>query len=207
MSDLISGRYPQQHAFQGAVFGLAGNATTPSSAVRSNAEYLGLTGTAAAGLTNNKLTVVPVPVDNGVTYSQVGFIAGSTAPTLTVNYAAIYSGQSVAANATLLSQSANAGSTAPTISTVNVYTLSTPVTANAVNAPYGYWYVGIQQSGTVNNCLTSAFGTAVNVFNSTIFPNAPFSLSATVASTTGTAPTTLASPTTLAGLAPIFFLQ
>ena len=85
MADLISGIYPQKHAFQGAVFGFAGNFTTPSSAVRTNAEYLGLGASAQPSLTTNKLSFVAIPVDNGVTYSQVSFIAGNTAPTLTIN--------------------------------------------------------------------------------------------------------------------------
>ena len=191
MADLISGMYPQKHAFQGAVYGLAGNFTTSSSAVRSNAEYLGMGSVAQPGFTSNKLSFVPIPVDNGVTYSQVSFIAGTTAPTLTINYAAVYSGQPTAANATLLAQSTNAGSTAPTISTVNTYTLTTPVTANAVNAPYGSWYVGIQQTGTVNNCLSAAFRAQVISMNSTLFPNAPIFWSGQVAATTGTAPSTL----------------
>ena len=206
MADLISGMYPQKHAFQGAVFGLAGNFTTSSSAVRSNIEYTGLAVAAQAALTTNKLSFVAIPVDNGVTYSQVSFVAGNTAPTLTINYAAVYSGQPTVANATLLAQSANAGSTAPTASAVNTYTLTTPVTANAVNAPYGYWYVGIQETGTVNNCLGAAFSAQVISLNSTLFPNAPAFWSGQVAATTGTAPSTLTGATGSAAGVPIIFL-
>lgn len=198
MADLVSGRYPQQHAFQGPVFGLGSNATQSNVPVRTNAEYLGLASAAdGAALVTNKLIVVAVPVDIGVTYSKVTFVAGATAPTVTINYAAVYSGQPTAASATLLAQSANAGSTAPTASQANTYTLTTPVTATASNAPYGYWYVGIQATGTVNSALSVSVAAAVDVFQTAVYTNAPFALAASVAATTGTAPSTLASPTTV----------
>ena len=196
MADLVSGRYGQLSPFQALLGGLAGSvqANLP---VRSNLEYLGYSGaTDAAALVTNKLVCVAVPVDIGATYKTVTFHAGATAPTLTHNYAAVYSGGTGAGTAsTLLAQSTDATSTAPTASQLNSYTLASPVTATAANAPNGYWYVGLQQTGTANSAAGATVATAVQLLSVAVATAAPVSLGFSVAATTGTAPANLGSPT------------
>ena len=206
MADLVSGSYAQYNPWQSLV-GQAGNSTQANLPVRSNVEYLGLAScTDAAALVTNKLVCVAVPVDIGVTYSKVTFVAGATAPTTTHNYAAVYAGGLAAAAQTLLAQSADATSTAPTASQANSYTRATAQTATNSNAPYGYWFVGIQSTGTVNSALGVSVAAAVQVLQTAVFTHAPLALAFSVAATTGTAPATLASPTTVT-LTPIVWLS
>ena len=206
MADLVGGQYPQFHALQ-TILGKPGTTAQSNLPARSNAEYLGLaSATDSAALVTNKLVCVAIPVDIGNTYSTVTFVAGATSPTVTINYAAVYAGGLVAASQTLLAQSANAGSTAPTASQANSYTLATAQTATQANAPYGYWFVGIQATGTVNSALGVSVAAAVDVLQAAVFTHAPIALGFTVAATTGTAPATLASPTVVA-LKPIIVLS
>ena len=206
MADLVSGKYPQTNPFS-ALIGGFGNGNQANVPARSNAEYLGLASAAdGAALVTNKLVCVAVPVDIGQVYSTVTFVAGATAPTVTINYAAAYAGGLTAAKQTLLAQSTNAGSTAPTASTANSYTLATAQQATAANAPYGYWFVGIQATGTVNSAMSVSVAAAIDVMQATVFTNAPIALGFSVAATTGTAPATLASPTVVA-LKPLVWLS
>jgi hypothetical protein len=195
MADLVGAQFPQFNPFQ-SLIGQPGTVLQSNLPARSNLEYLGLASAAdAAALTTNKLVCVAVPVDIGVTYSKVTFVAGATAPTLTINYAAVYAGGLLAAAQTLLAQSANAGATAPTVSQANSYTLATPQTASLANAPYGYWFVGLQQTGTANSAMAVSVAAAIQVMQAAVFTHAPIALAFNVAATTGTAPATLASPT------------
>ena len=206
MADLASGGYPQANPLQ-TILGRLGNTVQSNIPIRSNAEYLGIAAaTDAAALVTNKIIVVPIAVDYGVEYSTVTFVAGATSPTVTINYAAVYSGLATAATSLLLSQSTDAASTAPTASQANSYTLATPTTATAANAPFGYWFVGVQGTGTVNSALGVSVATAVDVLQTAVFTNAPFALGASVAATTGTAPANLGTPTTVA-LKPLIFLS
>jgi hypothetical protein len=203
---LVKGHYPLTNPLQ-SILGLPSNAVQANIPVRTNAEYLGLASAAdGAALVTNKLVCVAVPVDVGQTYSTVTFVAGATAPTVTINYAAVYAGMGTAALSTLLAQSTNAGATAPTASQADSYTLATPQVATAANAPYGFWFVGIQGTGTVNSALSVSVAAAVDVLQAAVFTHSPFALGFSVAATTGTAPATLASPTTVA-LKPIVFLS
>ena len=207
MADLVSGRYGQLSPFQ-IILGNPGGTVQGNLPVRSNAEYLGLASLAdsASALVTNKLACVAVPVDIGASYKTVSFLAGATSPTLTHNYAAVYAGGITAAAQTLLAQSTDATSSAPTASTVNSYTLGSTLTATAANAPYGYWFVGLQQTGTVNSAASVSVAAAVDLISAAVFTNAPTSLGFTVAATTSTAPATLASPT-ITTIKPIVWLS
>ena len=166
--------------------------------MRSNVEYLGFaSATDAAGLVTNKLITVAVPVDVGTVISNVTFVAGATGPTLTHNYAALYSGGLTAATSTLLTQSVDAGAVAPTASQANTYALSSPIAITQANAPNGYIFAGLQQTGTANSAASVSVAAAIDVLQAAVFVNAPFALALSVAATTATAPATLASPTTV----------
>jgi hypothetical protein len=203
---LVKGQYPTNNPLQ-AIIGRPGTTAQANVPVRSNLEYLGLASAAdGAALVTNKLICVAVPVDWGTTYSTVTFVAGATAPTLTINYAAVYAGMGTAALSTLLAQSANAGATAPTVSVANSYTLATAQLATAANAPFGFWFVGLQQTGTANSAASVSVAAAIDVLQAAVFTHAPFALGFSVAATTATAPATLASPTTVA-LKPFIWLS
>lgn len=206
MADLVSGRYPQTSPVA-ALFGLAGNATQSNIPLATNASYTGIASLAdGAALVTNKLIVVPVPVDIGVTYSKINFVAGATAPTTTHVYGAVYSGLATAATSALLAQSTDGTSSAPTASQTNTFTLTAAQTATAANAPFGYWYVGIQETGTPNSAASVSLAAAVQGLAAAWTTNGPWALAASVAATTGTAPATLASPTTVT-VAPIVWLS
>jgi len=207
MADLVSGRYPQTDSFSAGVFGLAGNGTQSNIPLATNARYTGLASLAdGAALVTNKLVCVAVPVDQGVTYSKVNFVAGATAPTTTHVYAAVYSGLATPATAALLAQSTDATSTAPTASAANAFTLATAQTATATNAPFGYWYVGIQETGTVNSAASVSIAAALQNLSASWVTNGPFAYAFSVAATTGTAPATLASITAVS-ITPIVWLS
>jgi hypothetical protein len=203
---LVKGRYPVQNGLQ-SILGNLPNVAQANSPIRSNAEYLGLASAAdGAALVTNKLVCVAVPVDIGATYSKVTFIAGATAPTTTHVYGAVYSGLATAATSLLLAQSTDGVAAAPTASQANSFTLATPQVATGTNAPQGFWFVGIQETGTANSALSVSVAAAVQVFQTAVFLNAPFALSFNVAATTGTAPANLGTPTT-ATVTPLVFLS
>ncbi len=173
MADLVSGRYAQKSVWQ-TIIGTPGNATQSDLPVRSNLEYLGLASAAdGAALVTNKLICVAIAVDVGTVISKVTFIAGATAPTVTINYAAIYSGGLTAATSTLLSQSTNAGGVAPTASQANTYTLSSPIAVTQANAPNGYIFAGLQQTGTANSAASVSVDAAIDVLQAAVFVNGP----------------------------------
>jgi len=206
MADLVSARYPQWDPFS-TILGRAGNATQSDLPIRSNAEYLGYASAAAgAALVTNKLVLVPIAVDPGTVVSNITFVAGATAPTLTINWAALYSGGLTAATQTLLGQSTDAGASAPTASQANSYALASPVAITTATAPNGYVYAGIQQTGTCNNAASVSVAAAIQVFQTAVFTNAPVALAFSVAATTSTAPATLASPSTVT-ITPYIYLS
>ncbi len=102
-----------------------------------------------------------------------------------------------AATSTLLTQSVDAGAVAPTASQANTYTLSTPTTVTQANAPNGYIFAGLQQTGTANSAASVSVAAAIDVLQAAVFTNAPFALTFSVAATTATAPATLVSSTTV----------
>ena len=211
MADLVSGKYSQVEPSQGPVFGLAGSVAQANVPAKTNAQYLGWSGVTdnASVLATNTITLVPVPVDLGVTYSVVHAYIGATAATVTHNYAAVYSGTSNAALAVLLGQSVDATSTPPTVSQVATFTLGSPVTATASNAPNGYWYVGLQVTGTTPFSVGAVpvAQAIVSKINAAVTTAAPSSFVLSVAATTGTAPSTAGTVTTTATAAPILTLR
>jgi hypothetical protein len=201
MADLVSGRFPQTNPYHSTFFGGVANSAQSDVPISSNVEYLGYAGAAdtAGALTTNTLTCVPIAVDYGVTYSAVLAIVGATAPTVTINYAAVYAGTAAGVGAALLGQSANAGATPPTASQVGTFTLVTPVTATAANAPNGYWYVGVQATGvTPFSLATVTVAIAVDKLNAAVLTTAPIAMGFTAAATTATAPAVLPAVTVVA---------
>jgi hypothetical protein len=201
---LVKGRYPTTNPLWSAL-GQATNATNPSQPVFSNASYTGIGGlTDGAGLVTNKLVVVAIPVDVGSVITKVGFIAGATAPTTTIGYAALYSGMSTGALSALLAQSANFAAVAPTASAPYSIALASAVTITAANAPNGFVFAGFQETGTVNSAASVSVAAAVGGFAWNT--GAPFSYALSVTATTGTAPATLTTPTAVT-VTPLVFLS
>lgn len=203
--DLVGGSYPLGNPLR-AIVGQNGNEAQSNIPIRSNAEYLGLaSGADAAALVTNKLVFVAVAVDPGE-YSAVTFIPGNTAPTTTHAFAAVYSGLATAATAALLGQSTDLGSTQIPAQVPYTFTLATPILVTPTTAPFGYVFVGIQETGTVNSALSVSLAAAVDGTVGALFPNAPFMLAGDVAATAAVAPATLATPTAVS-LRPIVFLS
>lgn len=203
--DLVGGGYPLGAALR-AMLGQNGNEAQSNIPIRSNLEYTGFASIAdGAALVTNKLIFVPVPVDPGE-YSAVTFIPGNTAPTVTIGYAAVYSGLATGATSLLLAQSANIGSTAPAAQVPYTFALTSPIIVNPTTAPFGYVFVGIQETGTVNSAASVSIAAAVDGTVGAWFTNAPFMFGGEVAATTGTAPANLGSPTGVT-IKPIVFLS
>jgi hypothetical protein len=154
----------------------------------------------------NKLVFVPVPVDYGQEFSTVTFVPGATSPTTTHAYAAVYSGLATAATSALLAQSTDLGSTQIPVQVPYGFSLATKVIATPTNAPFGYLYVGIQETGTANSAASVAIAAAVSGTVGAWFTNAPVSFCSAVAATTATAPANLGSPTAVS-VAPLVFLS
>ena len=204
--DVLSGRYPLTAAIWKAL-GEPVNASQGNIPVRSTLEYTGFASIAdGAAFVTNKLVFVPVPVEVGDIISTVTIIAGATSPTTTIGYSAVYSGLATAATAALLAQSANLGGTQIAASAPYAYTLASKILVTPANAPFGYLYVGIQQTGTCNSAASVSIAAAVSGTVGAWFTNGPVSYCSTVAATTATAPPTLATPTA-ATVAPVVFLS
>lgn len=160
MADLVSGRYPQNAAIN-ALFGLQYNSANNGQPVRSNLEYLGLGGgltDTAASLVSGVMTAVLVPVDPGTTVTKVSVLVGGTgASTPTHSFAALYSGTTVAAPP-LIGQSTDGGTAVIAASTRFDFTLTTPQTVTAAQAPNGYIYVAVAVTATtsVPSLITNA---------------------------------------------------
>lgn len=203
MSDLIRGRYPATHPLS-KLLG-AYNATQGNIAIRSNIEWLGIGNlTDGALAATGVATAVPIPVEVGDQFTKITILVGGTAAsTPTHSAAALYSG--IATPALVGSQSVDTTTTAIAASAAFVYTLPSPVTVTATNAPYGFIYASL--TGTATAVQTAAsIGTPTAVGYQWL-TNAPLFLAATHGSSlNGTMPATIASPAAKA-VAPIVFLS
>lgn len=214
MADLVSGRYGQLNPWW-TVLGQPTNVAQANIPARSNLEYLGINvlTDAAAALTSGTVTVVPVPVDPGTTITKVSVLVGaSAASTPTHSFAAIYSGISTAAPA-LLKQSTDITTTAIAASARFDFTLSAAYTVSPTDAPYGYVWVGVSNTGTAVPSLVTAGGTEATAAQYAWFTNSFGGSSTGVAalaarfgsSVAGTAPATITS-VTVQTAAPVVFL-
>ena len=197
-ADLVGAHYPEQNVFD-SILGQQRNATQANLPVYSNRAVLGGDWTdAAASLVSGELTVVPIPVDIGVTITKISMFVGNTgASTPTHQWAALYSGVLTTAKP-LGTQSTDGTTTA--IGTKAAYTFTIAAyTIQPADAPYGYIYVGISvTASTVPSLRSAAF--AVNVTYAD-YADTPAFFGGTYSSALGaTAPTsiTLASVTAIA---------
>src|ERR1022692_3718325 len=140
---LVHGRYPVYSAAQVASGNIAGNGLV-NGPIRSNLELTEFFGgvqvdTASLGGTTTGVYVSTIcPVDVGATYKTVSILIGATAAsTPTHGYAALYSGTAVAAPP-LIVQSTDQATAAIPASARFDYTLSSPATITAAQAPFGY---------------------------------------------------------------------
>jgi hypothetical protein len=205
MGDLERGRYPLTHPLS-KLFG-AFNATQGNLALRSNAEWLGLSGVSDGALAATGVAcAVAIPVEQGDVIKTISIFVGATAEaTGTHAFAALYSGDAVPV---LLGQSTdNTGAGAAAASGRFGFTLASGVIiANAAgSAPNGFVYASIAfAAGTIPTAMSVATPTAVGY---QLYPTAPLFLSATHGSgLTTTAPATIASPAAKA-VAPIVVLS
>lgn len=136
--------------------------------------------------------VVPVPVALADVISKINVPIGATAgATMTHQFAAVYSAVSqTAASNLLLAQSTDTTSAAIGASALASWTLATPVTVTAANAPAGFLYVMVA-------ITASTIPTAVSVgtpsgINYAWTPKSPLFFGATAGSSVGgTAPANL----------------
>lgn len=160
-ADLVGGHYPTYSA-QDALLGQARNVTQANLPAFTNFPWVGATdeSDAAASLVGGKLTVISVPVDIGVPITDISAMVGVTgASTPTHAWAALYSG--TLTTATLLgTQSPDKTTTAIAASTTWTSVIST-YTIQPADAPYGYIYVGLSQTGTgVSSLIGGGMATA-----------------------------------------------
>lgn len=202
MSDLVGAHAAQNSAWD-VLLGGTRNVVQSNLPARSNLEYLGLsTLTDGALAASGVCAAVAVPVDIGVVYSKITYLVGATAAsTPTHAFAAVYSGIATPA---LLAQSADSTTGAIAASAAFTVTLQTPQLATPTNAPGGFWYVSISQTGTaVSSAAAMSTPTAVGY---QWFTGGPLFFSATHGSAVGgTAPGTIASPSAKA-VAPVVIL-
>ncbi len=207
MADLVGGSYPQNFVLD-AITGHARNTAQANQPLYSNLAYTGINGLVdtAANLVTAVMTVVPIPVDIGVSVSKISCLVGATAASYYpgdggISFAALYQGSG--ASPALIGQSTAAASVTFTASTRADFTLTTPYTigSNANDAPNGYVYAAIMvKATTVPSLVTQAIGASACQYQ--WFPNmpgknfwsasagGPFAFSAG-ASLTTTAPATL----------------
>lgn len=205
-ADLVGGHYPNYQALQ-ALFGV-GNGQGGSSAqsnmpYRTNLEFPIFSGALVdtAGSTvpgTGVLAAVPVPVDPGYTVTKVSIMIGATAAsTPTHNFAALYSGTTVAAPPFIV-QSTDGATAAVAASTRFDFTLSAATTITQAQAPNGFIYVGFSftSSTTMPSVITTPAGAAACQYR--WFANTPLYFSQTAGSSLGgTAATTLVNASTL----------
>ncbi len=200
----MSGRYPTSYQFD-KLTGKAANASQGNIAVRSNAEWLGISGMTDGALAATGVgCAVAVPVEWGDVISAIDLLAGATAEgTGTHAFAALYSGLATPA---LLAQSADeTGAAAVAASVKHAFVLTSSVLITPQNAPGGFVYASISiTAATVATAATVPVAAAVDY---QWFAGGPLFLSATHGSSlAGTAAATIASPTAKA-VAPIVFLR
>jgi hypothetical protein len=196
MADLVSGRYPQSNALQ-AFFGATAESSQANIPIRSNIEFPVYSGplvdtASMGGPTTGVSVAVPVPVDVGATYSKVSVMIGATAAsTPTHSFAALYSGTAVT-SPPLIGQSTDITTTAIPASARFDWTLTTPATITAAQAPYGFVYVAVcvTATTTVPSAVTTPCGAAAAQYR--WFTGTPLYYSQTAGSAqTGTAAATL----------------
>jgi hypothetical protein len=211
MADLVRGKYPVTHPiFSGLGQTALTAATQPNIGARTNASWAGLYGLtdAAAIVTTGIMASIPVPVEIGDVITSISFAVGATAgATLTQSITALFSG--VPTTPALLAQSAS-NVTADggfTASGLRTFTLQTPVTITAANAPNGFVYAGYSVTGTTMPTLAS-FGSAAAVYYQWLAAQPLRGVAAvTHGSALGaTAPATIASPT-VAATTPLVILR
>ncbi len=191
--DLVSGGYPTSYT-PAKLTGKAPNSAQGNISVRSNLEWLGVSGMTDGALAATGVgCAVAVPVEWGDVITKVRLPVGATAEaTGTHAWAALYSGIAVPA---LLGQSVtNTGAAALAASAPFEFTLAAPILITPQNAPGGFIYVSISVTATtVPTAATVPVAAAVDY---QWFPGGPLFLSATHGTgLAGTAPATIASPT------------
>jgi len=202
MADLVRGKYPVTHPLS-KLFG-SFNATQGDLALRSNAEWFGLSGISDGALAGTGVgCAVPIPVEVGDTFTKVSLFVGGTAEaTGTHAFAALYSGVATPA---LLNQSADTTGAAALAASARFDFTIPATTITSATAPGGFIYASIAiTAGTIPTAMSVATPTAVGY---QLFSNAPLFLSATHGSALGaTAAATIATPSAKA-VAPIVVLS
>lgn len=199
--DLVSSKYPLSRYAASLLASLVPVAN-PTAPIFTNLDYpLGAV-TDAAMAASGVCLAVAVPVDQGQIVSKISYFTGATAAsTPTHSFVALYSGIATPA---LLAQSADATTTAIAAKGVVTVTLQTAQLITSTNAPNGFVYVSISQTGTAVSTAVS-LGTPSGV-NYAWTANSPTFLASTHGSAVGgTAPATIASPAAAAN-APVVAL-
>lgn len=194
--DLVSSGYPLNGPGLQALLGKGGQKAQTNLPVRSNLEipvYSGALVDTAASLVSGVMTVVPVPVDIGMEISNISVLVGATpASTPTHQFAAVYSGTTVAAPP-LIGQTVDATTTAiPATARYDFsFASGSQLVITSAQAPNGFIYVAIAVTGTaVPSLITTPAGAAAGQYR--WFANTPLFFSQTSGSAVGaTAPATL----------------
>jgi hypothetical protein len=155
MADLVSGGYAESNPFQALTGGLT-NATQANVPAYTNATWFGVgnyTDT-ATGFTTAKSNGYAVPVDLGVTISNVTILVGAAAGTITHWNWSLYSG--IAVPAKLNTQSVDVTSTPLTANTFYTVALGKPFQVTPASAPNGFLYVGLSLTASVAPSVASA---------------------------------------------------
>lgn len=208
--DLVSSQYPLNGPGLQALLGKGGQKAQANLPVRSNLEiptFSGALADTAASLVSGVMTVVPVPVDIGMEITNISVVVGATpASTPTHQFAALYSGTTVAAPP-LIAQTAD-GTTAAIAATGRYdfsFAAGSQVVVTPAMAPNGFIYVAVAVTGTtVPSLVTVPAGAAAGQYR--WFANSPLYFSQTSGSAVGaTAPATLAEASVLT-TAPVVFV-
>lgn len=207
--DLVSSKYPLANPFQGLLGGLS-NVAQGNVPAYTNLNYGIGNWTDGALAGSGVAAIVACPVDPGVTITKVSILVGATGgSTPTHQFAALYAGTGTAP--ALLGQSTDATTTTipaavPGTSTGLIsWTLTTPQTVTATQAPNGFIYVAVAiTASTVPTALAMATPNGINY--QAVGTTSPLYLSMTAGSAlAGTAAATIASPTQKA-VAPVVIL-
>lgn len=191
--DLPGGAYPLIYSFR-KMTGLASNGAQGNLSLRSNVEWLGLADVTdgSASLVTADMTLVPVPVEVGDTFSTVTVLTGNTAGgTLTHQWAQLFTG-ALTTIKPIGTQSTDGTSTAIGAKAAFSFTLGSTVqitTGSGSEAPYGYIYVGIGVTATTVPSLVGG-AIATNCQYSWFTDSPPF-FSGTISAAGATAPTSV----------------
>ena len=215
MSDLVSGRYPQQ-APAWSQFGQQNNLAQPSVPMFHNAPATSAIENGAPIITKEE-TVVPVNVPWGVSIEKISLVNGATeTETLTHAWACLRTGESVAAGkklkATVVGTSTDKTTFEAKKTETVSFTLEKPVLITPENAPGGFIYVGVYmvatKVGTYASFKTAATALTKASSGTEIFPwftGAPVAFK--TKPTTETKPETEIKEAVLVEVAPVLFLQ